>query len=65
MAVCSILIHLSVTGVAEIAKYTNLMGCPHTLYIRYIFEERSTLLLLAGYKIGYSIHNELAGKFTW
>jgi hypothetical protein len=29
MAVCSIFIHLSSTGVAEIAKSTNLM-CPHT-----------------------------------
>ena len=30
-------IHLSTTGVAEIAKSTNLMGCPHTfVYVVYI-----------------------------
>ena len=31
MAVCSIL-YTSARGVAEIAKSTNLKGCPHTLY---------------------------------
>ena len=37
MAVCSIFIHLSAMAVAEIAKSTNLKGCPHKFaYIVYI-----------------------------
>ena len=36
MALCTIFIHLSATGVVEIATSTNLKGCPHTfVYIVY------------------------------
>jgi hypothetical protein len=33
LAVCSLFIHLSKMGMAEVAEFTNLKGCPHTLYI--------------------------------
>jgi hypothetical protein len=33
MAVCSIFIHLSATGVAEKAESTHLKGCPYTFVI--------------------------------
>ena len=38
MAVCSIFIHLSATGVAEISESPNLKECPHTFVFLVCFQ---------------------------